>query len=77
MAVVILPYENATSGKGAIAEMQKLLRTFGAGSFGTMEDFAAGEVIVQFEWRGRRVTVKASFKGLPPPGCAGTPTARG
>ena len=58
-----LPYENATSGKGAIDEMQRLLRGFGAGSFGTMDDFAKGEVIVQFEWRGRRVTIKASFKG--------------
>ena len=58
-----LPYENATSGKGAIAEMQKLLRGFGASSFGTMENFDAGEVIVQFQWRERRVTIKASFKG--------------
>jgi hypothetical protein len=58
-----LPYENATSGKSAIADMQKLIKTFGASSFGTMEDFAAGKVIVQFEWRERRVTIEASFKG--------------
>lgn len=58
-----LPYENATSGKAAIADMQKILRTFGAASFGTMENFDAGEVIVQFEWRSRRVTIKASSKG--------------
>ncbi len=58
-----LPYENATSGKSALADMQKILRTFGAGSFGSMEDFAKGEVIVQFEWRERRVTIKASAKG--------------
>jgi hypothetical protein len=58
-----LPYENATSGKSAIGEMQKLLKTFGASSFGTMEDFAAGKVIVQFEWRERRVSIEASFKG--------------
>ena len=58
-----LPYENATSGKNAIAEMQKLLRSFGASSFGVMEDFAKGDVIVQFQWRERQVTIRASFKG--------------
>lgn len=58
-----LPYENATSGKAAIDEMQKVLRTFGATSFGVMEDFAKGEVIVQFTWRERAVTIKASSKG--------------
>lgn len=58
-----LPYENATSGKSAIGEMQKLLKTFGASSFGTMEDFSAGKVIVQFEWRERKVSIEASFKG--------------
>jgi hypothetical protein len=58
-----LPYENATSGKTAIDDMQKILRTFGASSFGCMEDFDKGEVIVQFTWRERRVTVTASSKG--------------
>ncbi len=58
-----LPYENATSGKSAIADMQKLIKTFGASSFGTMEDFAAGKVMVQFEWRERKVSIEASFKG--------------
>jgi hypothetical protein len=43
--------------------MQKILRAFGAASFGVMEDFQAGEVIVQFQWRERRVTIKASAKG--------------
>ena len=58
-----LPYENATSGKTAVEEMRKLLQGFGAGSFGVMEEFALGEVIVQFTWRERRVTIKASAKG--------------
>lgn len=58
-----LPYENATSGKNAVAEMQSILRGFGASSFGVMEDFAAGTVIVQFEWRERRVSISASAKG--------------
>src|SRR5487761_2474063 len=58
-----LPYENATSGKNTVAEMQGILRNFGAGSFGIMDDFSKGEVIVQFEWRGRRVTISASIKG--------------
>jgi hypothetical protein len=58
-----LPYENATSGKNALNEMQTLLKGFGASSFGVMEDFEAGELIVQFQWRQRRVTIKASVKG--------------
>lgn len=58
-----LPYENATSGKNATAEMQKILRGFGAASFGVMEDFEKGDVIVQFTWRERPVSIKASFKG--------------
>ena len=58
-----LPYENATSGKTAVEEMRKLLQGFGAASFGVMEDFAAGEVIIQFVWRERRVSIKASAKG--------------
>jgi hypothetical protein len=47
---VTLPYENATSGKGAVDDMQKLLRGFGASSFGVMEEFDKGEVVVQFLW---------------------------
>ena len=39
-----LPYENASTGKAALAGMQKLLQQFGASSFGCMEDFDAGEV---------------------------------
>ena len=60
---MMLPYENASSGKAAVEDMRKLLQGFGAGSFGVMEDFSAGEVIVQFTWRERRVTIKASAKG--------------
>jgi hypothetical protein len=58
-----LPYENATSGKGALDDMQRILRGFGASSFGSMEDFANGTLTVQFEYRGRRVTITASSKG--------------
>ncbi len=59
----MLPYENATSGKAAIDEMQKILRAFGAASFGVMEEFDRGEIVVQFVWRERRVTIKASAQG--------------
>jgi hypothetical protein len=58
-----LPYENATSGKAAIDEMQKLLKGFGVNTFGVMEDFDAGDVIVQFQFHERRVTIKANIKG--------------
>lgn len=58
-----LPYENATTGKAAVDEMQRILRGFGATSFGVMEDFAKGEVMVQFTWRERRVSISANARG--------------
>lgn len=58
-----LPYENATSGDKALGEIQKLLRGFGCTKFGSMTDDAEGTVLVQFEHRGRPVSVKASYKG--------------
>jgi hypothetical protein len=58
-----LPYENATSGKKAIAEMEKILRAFGASSFGNMEDFDRSDLIVQFTWRNRNVSIRASGIG--------------
>jgi hypothetical protein len=58
-----LPYEGATTGKKALAEMEKTLRVFGATSFGAMENFDTEELIVQFTWRNRDVTIRASGKG--------------
>lgn len=58
-----LPYESATSGKNAIADMQRVLQTFGATSFGVMENFARGDVLVQFVWHDRSIAIKASAKG--------------
>ena len=63
MTLAPLPYENATSGKNAISDMQRVLQAFGASAFGTMEDFDKGEVLVQFKWRERQVTIRASAKG--------------
>lgn len=58
-----LPYENATSGKRAIDDMQKILIAFGCNKFGHMLDLGAGELLVQFEYRGRQISVKASSNG--------------
>lgn len=58
-----LPYENATSGNNAINEIQKMLRGFGCNKFGTGEDFATGELFVQFEHRDRMVMLKANARG--------------
>jgi hypothetical protein len=58
-----LPYENSTSGKAAIGEVQKILQGFGAQSFGYMEDFETGDLIVQFERRDRKVVMRANAKG--------------
>ena len=58
-----LPYQNATSGHKAMDEVQKILRGFGCTKFATGEDFETGEVFIQFEHRGRPVSLKASAKG--------------
>ena len=58
-----LPYENATSGERALGEIQKLLRAFGCMKFGSMSDDEAKEILIQFEYRGRAVSVKASIRG--------------
>lgn len=58
-----LPYSTATSGERALGEIQKILRRFGCSKFGTMIDDEAGEVLVQFEFEGTPVSVKASIKG--------------
>ena len=58
-----LPYENATSGGAALAEIQKVLTKFGCSRFGTMTDVEKGELVVQFTYRGRDVTATASYRG--------------
>jgi hypothetical protein len=58
-----LPYENAISGERAIKDIQKILREFGCTKFGHMEDIAAGELLLQFEYRERAVSVRASSAG--------------
>lgn len=58
-----LPYENATSGGAALEDIRKLLTRFGCSRFGTMTDAEAGELVVQFTYRGRDVTAKASYRG--------------
>ena len=58
-----LPYENATSGEKALNDIRKVLTTFGCNKFGTMTDTELQEVLVQFEYRGRQIQVKASARG--------------
>jgi len=58
-----LPYENSTTGQAAIADIQKVLTSFGCQGFGHYVDCEKGEVLVQFRHRGREVSVKASYKG--------------
>ena len=58
-----IPYSAATSGDKALLELQKTLAKFGCQSFGTMTDAEAGETIVQFKWRDRNVSLRASWKG--------------
>jgi hypothetical protein len=58
-----LPYSESTSGERALGEMQKILRSFGCAKFGSMTDDVEGTLLVQFEYRGTPVSVKASAKG--------------
>ncbi len=58
-----LPYENATAGDKAIGEIQRMLRGFGCSKFGSMIDDEAKEIVIQFESRGRIVSVRASIRG--------------
>ena len=58
-----LPYENTTAGEKALGEIQKLLRGFGCQQFGSMIDDEKQEILVQFKWRDRHVSVRASISG--------------
>ncbi len=58
-----LPYENSTSGEKALGEIQKILRGFGCSKFGSMTDDGAQEIMVQFEFHGQPVSVRASIRG--------------
>jgi hypothetical protein len=58
-----LPYENASSGQRALAEIERTLQRFGCQSFGSQQDFERASLIVQFKHRDRLVHVEASMKG--------------
>lgn len=58
-----LPYENATSGSKALDDLNRILTRFGCRRFGTMTDTEKGELLVQFTYRDRDVSVRASFSG--------------
>lgn len=58
-----LPYEDAQSGEKALTDIQKILRAFGCTRFGSMVDEEKHELLVQFSYRGRDVTVTASAAG--------------
>jgi len=71
-----LPYENASSGQRAIAEIEKLLRQFGCSRFGVMTDYSTGSVVCQFEYRGRAVSINASYQGYAALWLKNNPTSR-
>ncbi len=58
-----LPYENATSGVKARAEITTILRRFGCESVGFMDEFVTHELLLAFVWRGRNVQLRASAQG--------------
>jgi hypothetical protein len=58
-----LPYENASAGTRALDEAEKMLRKFGCSNFGVMNNWDLGIVMVQFQWKERRVSIEASWRG--------------
>lgn len=58
-----LPYESATAGDRALAEVQKILEAFGCQNFGTGVDNERQCIVVSFKWRDRQVMMEASWKG--------------
>lgn len=58
-----LPYENATSGGKALTDLNTILTKFGCTRFGTMTDIEKGELLVQFSYKGRDVSARASYRG--------------
>ena len=58
-----IPYASATSNMRAREETRKILLNFGCQSVGFMDDAAQGDVLLQFEHRGRRIQVRVSAKG--------------
>src|SRR5690606_20689809 len=58
-----LPYENATSGGKALSDLNAILTKFGCTRFGTMTDTEKGELLVQFSYKGRDVSARASYRG--------------
>lgn len=72
------PYENASGGKAsALAEIEKTLKTFGADKFAIAESWAAGDVAIHFELRGRVIKVKANSYGYTQAWLARNPTSSG
>jgi hypothetical protein len=57
---VPLPYSDGSRKNAAIASMRRILRDFCTSKFGLLEDFKAGQVIVQFERGRRRVQIRAN-----------------
>ena len=58
-----LPYENATSGDKAFAEIQKILGRFGCDNYGIMHKAKEQITLVQFEHRGRVVQLPGHWGG--------------
>jgi hypothetical protein len=62
-AAMSVPYANASSGHRARQEVEKILLRFGCEKIGFMDHYAAHEVLLHFEHRGRVVQLHASAKG--------------
>lgn len=58
-----LPYEGATSGQRALQQIQQTLQGLGCTSFGSMQNFDQGKLIVQFVYNGMQVHMEASMHG--------------
>lgn len=58
-----LPYENASSGDKAYAEMQKVLDKFDCDNFGMMTSNANGTTLIRFTHKDQPICIEASWNG--------------
>lgn len=63
MALLTVPYQNATSGAQARDEVTRILRRFGCTNVGFMDKFDEHALLLAFTHRGRDIQLLASAKG--------------
>ena len=58
-----VPYAGATTGAKARDEIVRMLRGFGCEGVGFYDEFSTHSLVLEFTWRGRNVSLRASAQG--------------